>query len=181
MSHRPHSSDTRRKKRAGFSEAPPRRKRRNPWTVVSIAFSLAFVAVVVALSVAGGPGDAVAPTDLGSAGGDVELPATMFGDGMAKHYRYTTASGQQIAFFVIRSNDGVIRAAFDACDVCFRARRGYRQVGDQMLCNNCGKLFRSTDINVVQGGCNPAPLERTLTGDKVVLRAADLSQGAAYF
>jgi uncharacterized membrane protein len=50
-----------------------------------------------------------------------------------------------------------------------------------MLCNNCGKLFPSSDINVVQGGCNPAPLERAVIGDKLVLKAADLAQGVAYF
>ena len=180
MSHRPHSS-ARDRKRAGFSATPARRSRRNPWTVISIVLSVAFVGVVVALSVAGSQGDAATPTTLPGQGTDVELPAALFNDGVARHYRHTTAAGQEIAFFVMRSSDGVIRAAFDACDVCFRARRGYRQVGDRMLCNNCGKLFPSTDINVVQGGCNPAPLERTIIGENVVLRSTDLAKGAAYF
>ena len=181
MSHRSHSSSpARRRKRTAFS-ARPARRRPNPWTVVSIVMSVAFVTILVVLSVAGGQGDTALPLDLRSRGKDVELAMATFNDGAARHYRYTTAGGQQITFFVMRSSDGVARAAFDACDVCFRERRGYRQVGDSMVCNSCGKLFRSTDINIVQGGCNPVPLTRTLIGDKLVLKAIDLAQGAAYF
>ena len=81
----------------------------------------------------------------------------------------------------MKSSDGVARAAFDTCDVCFRERRGYRQVGDNMICNNCGRAFPSRDINVLQGGCNPAPIERTVEGDRLVLRASALEQGLVYF
>jgi uncharacterized membrane protein len=34
---------------------------------------------------------------------------------------------------------------------------------------------------VLQGGCNPAPIERSVEGDRVVLRAAALEQGQIYF
>ena len=30
-----------------------------------------------------------------------------------------------------------------------------------MVCNNCGKVFPSDQINVVTGGCNPIPLDKT--------------------
>jgi uncharacterized membrane protein len=81
----------------------------------------------------------------------------------------------------MKSADGVVRAAFDACDVCYRERKGYRQDGDAMVCNNCGKAFPSNRINDVQGGCNPAPIERTIANGQVVLRAAALEQGSFYF
>ncbi|HEY7527662.1 MAG TPA: Fe-S-containing protein, partial [Candidatus Deferrimicrobiaceae bacterium] len=63
--------------------------------------------------------------------------------------------GRQFHYFVLRSSDGTYRAAFDACDVCFRANRGYRQEGDLMVCNQCGQTFPSVKINEVKGGCNP--------------------------
>jgi uncharacterized membrane protein len=112
---------------------------------------------------------------------DVVLAAAQFDDGQARFFTFEAAAGQTVRFFVMKSGDGVIRAAFDACDVCYREKRGYRQQGDHMLCINCGQTFRSTDINVRQGGCNPAPLDRALADGQVVLKATDLERGAFYF
>jgi uncharacterized membrane protein len=75
----------------------------------------------------------------------------------------------------------VIRAAFDACDMCYRKRRGYYQRGDTMICVNCGRAFHSKDINVTSGGCNPAPLQRSADGRELLLKASDLEVGVAYF
>lgn len=113
--------------------------------------------------------------------GDVRLDVAQFDDGRARFYRHTNAAGLEVRFFVLKSADGVLRAAFDTCDVCYRARKGYRQAGDTMVCNNCDKVFRSVDINVLQGGCNPVPLERVVQGGQVVLTADALDAGAFYF
>jgi uncharacterized membrane protein len=112
---------------------------------------------------------------------DVVIPAAQFDDGQARFFTYDASSGETVRFFVMKSGDGVIRAAFDACDVCYREKRGYRQQGDYMLCVNCGQTFHSSHINVRQGGCNPAPLDRALLDGQVVLKATDLEQGAFYF
>jgi uncharacterized membrane protein len=50
-----------------------------------------------------------------------------------------------------------------------------------MVCNNCDQRFRTDRINEVKGGCNPAPLERTVAGDRVVIAEADIAKGAWYF
>lgn len=123
----------------------------------------------------------VAITEIAGAGSDVTLPVATFADGAARFYRYTTTAGREVRFFVMKSSDGVVRAAFDACDTCYRERKGYHQQGDVMVCNNCRRTFRSVDINVLQGGCNPAPLERTVVGDQLVLTAASIELGAMYF
>lgn len=115
------------------------------------------------------------------AGQEARLPAAQFNDGRARFYRYATSIGREVRLFVVRGSDGVIRAAFDACDVCYRERKGYHQEGDDMVCRNCGRHFRTVDVNVLTGGCNPAPLRRTVEGDQVVLRSADLDLGAVYF
>ena len=137
---------------------------------------LAVLIVVVWARGSGATGGAAVPT-----GGDVVLAAAEFDDGQARFYRYATAGGREVRFFVMKSGDGAIRAAFDTCDVCYRERKGYRQQGSHMICNNCGQAFRSTDINVLQGGCNPAPLERTVEGGQVILRAAAIEAGSWYF
>ncbi len=113
-------------------------------------------------------------------GGIVRLPASDFEDGRAKFFQYQGQRGT-IRFFVLKSRDGVIRAAFDACDVCFREKKGYRQEGDAMICNNCGQSFPSDMVNVVKGGCNPSPLQREIVGGQVQIRVAALEQGGKYF
>ena len=86
-----------------------------------------------------------------------------------------------IRYFVIKSADGVIRAAFDACDVCWPAGKGYYQEGDDMVCRNCGRHFASVMVNEVQGGCNPAPLKRTIQDGQVLLKVEEILAGRTYF
>ena len=81
----------------------------------------------------------------------------------------------------MKSSDGVIRAAFDACDTCFREKKGYHQEGDLMVCNICGLEFESNKINEVRGGCNPAPLDRNVDGESLVIKAESLQEGVKYF
>ena len=79
--------------------------------------------------------------------GVVRLPLSTFDDYEAHYYTYMH-EGQPIEFFVLKSKDGVVRAAFNACDVCFAAKKGYTQDGDEMICNNCGRRFPADQINV---------------------------------
>ncbi|WP_022662950.1 DUF2318 domain-containing protein [Paucidesulfovibrio longus] len=112
--------------------------------------------------------------------GVVTVPVEEVDDGSAHFFEFD-ANGRSVRFFVLKSSDGVIRAAFDACDVCFEARKGYVQNGDFMICQNCGQKFHSARINEVRGGCNPAPLERTYDSNSVKFNVADIAAGAGYF
>lgn len=114
------------------------------------------------------------------ADGTLRFAAADLADGEARFYRYQGQSGP-IDFFLVQSHDGVVRAAFDSCDVCYRERLGYRQEGADMVCNNCDQHFRTDLVNVVKGGCNPAPLARKKVGDEIVIRVADLQPGIRYF
>lgn len=112
--------------------------------------------------------------------GEVSIPVKSVSDGKAHHFKYN-GGGVVVKFFVVKSRDGVIRAAFDACDVCFPAGKGYTQDGEFMICNNCGRRFHATRINVEEGGCNPAPLHRTVVGEQLVIRTDDILTGGRYF
>ncbi|MFH1722801.1 MAG: DUF2318 domain-containing protein [Candidatus Altiarchaeota archaeon] len=123
------------------------------------------------------------------------IPISKINDGIAHFYEYPSSTGKTIRFFVLKSKDGIIRAAFDACDVCFREGKGYRQEGDFMVCNNCGQRFASDKINEIKGGCNPAPLDRHVEnnayetialanppGDAyLVIEKSDIEGGVGYF
>ncbi len=112
--------------------------------------------------------------------GAVRLPISTFDDYKAHHYTYMH-EGRPIEFFVLKSKDGIVRAAFNACDVCFGSKKGYTQDGDYMVCNNCGRRFPADQINVVQGGCNPSPLTRVVDGDTLVIQVEDIIAGLVYF
>jgi uncharacterized membrane protein len=112
---------------------------------------------------------------------EVIHPVKTFRNGDARYYKYPAGNGVTVKYFILKSSDGVVRAAFDACDVCWREGKGYAQKGDFMICNNCGMRFASVRINEVRGGCNPAPLTRAIREDSVVLQVKDILEGAKYF
>ena len=125
---------------------------------------------------------ATAPTSVAAGGGgtSVTFSAASFEDGKARYYEQTSGD-LTIRYFIIKSSDGIIRAAFDACDVCWPAGKGYYQDGDDMVCRNCGRRFASVLVNEVEGGCNPAPLKRTVDKDKLVIQVKDILEGRTYF
>jgi uncharacterized membrane protein len=152
--------------------------------VAAIVIGVAAVSAGAFFFLSGPPAQKVATQPSGEASATpnaLTFPVTDFNDGQAHYYRYKSPAGKDIRFFVLKSSDSVVRAAFDSCDVCYRAKKGYRQEGDQMVCNNCGQRFASTLINEVRGGCNPAPLERTIEGDKLMVKVSDIVTGSRYF
>ena len=111
----------------------------------------------------------------------ISLPTDLFENGKARHYALQTDDGIPVRYFVLKSSDGIVRAAFDACDVCWRSNKGYSQSGDFMVCNNCGRQFASIKVNEVKGGCNPAPLRRRIENGNVIIEKADIATGKNYF
>ncbi|MFO7604679.1 MAG: DUF2318 domain-containing protein [Desulfurivibrionaceae bacterium] len=114
------------------------------------------------------------------AGGQLQIPVSAINDGKAHHYQVKADDGTMVTFFVLKSRDGVIRAAIDACDVCYKAGKGYYQEEDFMVCVNCGQRFASNRINVVKGGCNPAPLDRIVQGDNLLIDMKDINANKWY-
>ena len=112
--------------------------------------------------------------------GEVKIPLAELRDGNAHFFSLGTGE-RAVRFFALRKSDGSIGVALDACNACYRAKRGYRQDKDMVICNNCGMAFRPEDIGIVTGGCNPIPLVHTVTGDAVVVKAEELEQGRKYF
>ena len=107
-------------------------------------------------------------------------PVSQVNDGKAHFYSYD-AGGTTVKYFVLADKNGKVRAALDACEVCFAQKKGYHQEGDAMVCNNCGKVFPSDQINVITGGCNPIPLDKTISGGQLTITSDSLAQGVQYF
>jgi uncharacterized membrane protein len=115
-----------------------------------------------------------------SEGGLVRIPLVTIEDGNAHFFAYTSGS-KTVTFFVMKSMDGTIRTAYDACMACNHAKLGYRQEGDLVACNNCGMGFKPEDIGKETGGCNPIPVNKSLDGKMLVFKTSDLEAGTQYF
>jgi uncharacterized membrane protein len=112
--------------------------------------------------------------------GNVTIPLDTIAAKSVGYFSYATGE-KEVKFFVLKAADGSIRVALDACNSCYRAKLGYHQAGDSMICNNCGLVFKSSDIGVIRGGCNPIPLPTERSGGMLVLKVKDLENGAKYF
>lgn len=101
----------------------------------------------------------------------------------AKFHSYD-ASGVDVEYFVVEADDGSIKTAFNACDVCYRAKKGYSQKGGDMVCNNCGNHYAISDLgtkNLKGGGCWPGYLPSKVEGEYLVIQKSDLEAGKYRF
>jgi uncharacterized membrane protein len=173
----PKAANSRQQKRAQFEQ---------PKSRTGLHLALAGVAMVAVIAVAlvvvlnRGGGETATATAASSPGGDVTMPVAQVNDGKAHFFSYD-AGGTTVKYFVLADKNGKVRAALDACQVCFAQKKGYHQQGDAMQCNNCGKVFPSAKINVITGGCNPIPLDRSISGGQLTITTDSLTQGVQYF
>jgi len=113
--------------------------------------------------------------------GTIMLPAAKLADGKARFYKFE-AGGKDITFFAVKAADGSIKTAFDACDACYRDKKGYEQQGDKMNCKNCNQKFAITRLGPnASGGCNPGYLPHKQNGKTISVSVTDLKGGARYF
>jgi uncharacterized membrane protein len=100
----------------------------------------------------------------------------------AKFYSYDF-SGITVRYFAVKDKQGTVHVAFDACDVCYEAKKGYKQDGDIMQCLNCGKTFSITSIGTenTAGGCWPSFLSMNIDGNDVVIKIANLEAKSYMF
>ena len=103
-----------------------------------------------------------------SENGEIIFPVISFDD-KAQYFEY-----EGVQFFILKSNDGTIRAAFDACDVC-GGSQGYEQKGTDIECRKCGKVFKIDELNTKNKGygCWPSYLPHKIEGNNVVFVCAD--------
>jgi uncharacterized membrane protein len=111
---------------------------------------------------------------IASQSGDVLIPIGNITT-TTTYYTYDSG-GVAIRYFLVKDGQGTVRGALDACDVCYAAKKGYRQIGDRMHCLNCGREFAISSLGTenTPGGCWPSYLPMTTTNGNVSIRTADL-------
>lgn len=95
----------------------------------------------------------------------------------AKFYYYEI-NDVKIKFFAVLGDDEQPHIAFDACDSCYAAKKGYLHVGSYMSCNNCGNVFQINSIGTenLSGGCWPSFLPVTIADGKILIKISDVIQ-----
>lgn len=145
-----------------------KKKRRLPFIVFLIVAVIATGGIIQAI------------TRAKANAGILFYPESQFLPGQAQFFK-TTDGRITIKYFILKRPDGQIRAAFDACEVCWPAGLGYHQEGDELICNKCGRHFPTKEIGNVQGGCNPVKLTIRIEDQKVMILRQDLLEGRKYF
>ena len=109
---------------------------------------------------------------------EIRLATSIFNDNQAHFYNVKMPAGKIIYFFVVKDRNGIYRAAANACVVCFKTYKGFRQEGNEIVCNNCGNRYPVEKIATEKGGCNPGPINPNLEvkSGEVIINKADLDE-----
>ncbi|MFH1565712.1 MAG: Fe-S-containing protein [bacterium] len=96
---------------------------------------------------------------------------------------YSEKNSKYIYFFIVKASDGTYRAAANACEVCFGAKKGFKQVGDLIRCENCQITYSKDNIAIEKGGCNPGPINKNVSVEngKLIINLEDIENVAYLF
>jgi uncharacterized membrane protein len=76
-------------------------------------------------------------------------------------------------------SDGDVHAAFDACEMCYSKKIGYRQEGEMMICISCpNEKYAINDLGTknTAGKCWPSYLPIKINEDYVIIEKSDIEQ-----
>lgn len=93
--------------------------------------------------------------------------------------------GTEMEVIAGKDSQGEIRTAFNTCQVCYDSGNGYyRQLGEELVCQNCGNSFTMDVVGETAGGCNPVPIleeNRTVTDSEIQISYEFLKESSDIF
>ena len=163
----PSQTSVREQKRQQFTETSSNRS-----AIIGVAAVIAVIAVsIIAGTVLRNDKTAPAAAAATTAGGDVTIAVADVSDGQMHIYANTT--GGKGDYFVMADKNGKLHSALNACEVCGPA--GYKQIADGVIqCQKCMRTFKTEDVGILHGGCDPIPLDSTVDGKNLVIAATAL-------
>ena len=179
--HKPKTTSHRTDKRTQFLSREPRKKKVAPLLTAGAVLAIAFLLYIGLNSSSVASSATSAEKIASSSTGLLTVPISLLDGGKAKFFEYLSKDNKPMRFFVLRSSDGVYRAALDTCDVCYRAKKGYVQSGDSMVCRKCGRGFPSKLVNEVFGDCNPVGVPGMVAENSFVIQSSELDKRTQYF
>ncbi|MEW5815620.1 MAG: Fe-S-containing protein [Spirochaetota bacterium] len=162
-------------------ETPADRRKRIASLRRSRLWGKALVAIVLAMAVplsAAAYKSAVSgyrpePVELAPQDEAIRIPMKNLETGKLHKFLYRKG-GEDVRFIVIKRSENDIAAAMDACRIC--PPLGYYQEGETIICDNCNAPINLATVGM-PGGCNPIPLQASITGAEIVIEVAVLEAG----
>ncbi len=103
--------------------------------------------------------------------GIIKISKGQLEHGHLHRFSYVTPNGTEMKFLVIQKGEDVYGVGYDACNLCGVV--GYYQDKDSVICIDCGVKINPATIGF-PGGCNPIPLDHTVTDQFITIDQAEL-------
>src|SRR6266851_5656402 len=153
-------------------------RRERFWMASVYASSFLFIVMVTAQFIYEKSVSAVSPASpVTFVNGKVSIPLPQISGGDL-HAFTASENGVNIRFWLYQKPDGKVATVFDACQICGPV--GFRKGPNGVVCRNCAAPINAQSVGNT-GGCNPIPLQATVTSDAVVISEADVAAGSRYF
>jgi len=153
-------------------------RRERFWMVSVYASSFVFILLVTAQFIYTKSVSALSPaTPVTFVNGKTSVPLKDLYDGDL-HRFMAKENGVDIRFWLYQKPDGKIATLFDACEICGPV--GFFKNSNGVVCKNCAAPINPQSVGM-PGGCNPIPLQATMTPDAVVISEIDVAAGGKYF
>jgi uncharacterized membrane protein len=126
----------------------------------------------------------ISGTTVQTTSNQILIPESQVEDGQIHYFNYLSpATGKTVYFFIIKATDGTYRAAANACEVCYGAKKGFTQIGNLIRCENCQVTYSKDQIALEKGGCNPGPISPNVPveNNQLVLNISDIEAVAYLF
>ncbi|MEI9979497.1 MAG: Fe-S-containing protein [Edaphobacter sp.] len=166
------------KRRAEWSQ-----RREKMWMNAVVATSFLFIFLSTAEFIYAKSSTALSPTSAVTlVGSQVTLPTADVNDDKLHRYGVHIDDGKggnvEVRFLLFKKPDGNIVSVADACQICGPV--GF-YIGDQgITCKMCASPLNAASMGR-KGGCNPIPLKSTISGNQLIIQAADLRELAPVF
>lgn len=106
------------------------------------------------------------------------LPIDILQDGHLHRYAYTASDGVEVRFIVVLKNGGAYGVGLDACENC--GPSGYYEKDGKVICKRCDVAINPATIGF-KGGCNPIPIDFTVSGGTLTVARDVLESSAKVF
>ncbi|MHB8881270.1 MAG: Fe-S-containing protein [Thermodesulfovibrionales bacterium] len=113
--------------------------------------------------------------------GRIQIPVKDVNDGKVHFFTYKK-SGERINFFVRTDGKGELSTYFDACLTCHKHKKGYREEGTDLVCNECSMRFGLADQKWDNtAGCSPIMLKSSISNGQIIINKEHLEKGIRLF
>ncbi|MCK5413368.1 MAG: DUF2318 domain-containing protein [Candidatus Pacebacteria bacterium] len=113
----------------------------------------------------------------------ITIDAKILDDGLAHFYNTELENRKMVYFFALKDQNGIYRAAANACQICHKSKLGFVQEGNFMKCKTCGNKYPMEKIATEKGGCNPGPINPNLKMEdgKITIEQSELEEVSDLF